>query len=88
MEWEYLLLRKLGNNMLHIDRIYFNQNKLIKRIFRYENSMNDKKILIKIIIIMRRILRRKLVFRNKNKLILKIINISNKLGQKKFEEIR
>ena len=50
--------------------------------------MNDKKILIKIIIIMRRILRRKLVFRNKNKLILKIINISNKLGQKKFEEIR
>ena len=29
--------------MLHIDRIYFNQNKLIKRIFRYENSMNDKK---------------------------------------------
>ena len=80
MEWEYLLLRKLGYNMLHIDRIYFNQNKLIKRIFRYENSMNDKKILIKIIIIMRRILRRKLVFRNKNKLILKIINISNKLG--------
>ena len=49
--------------------------------------MNDKKILIKIIIIMRRILRRKLVFRNKNKLILKIINMSNKLGQKKFEEI-
>jgi hypothetical protein len=74
--------------MLHIDRIYFNQNKLIKRIFRYENSMNDKKILIKIIIIMRRILRRKVLFRNKNKLILKIINISNKLGQKKFEEIR
>ena len=73
--------------MLHIDRIYFNQNKLIKRIFRYENSMNDKKILIKIIIIMRRILRRKLVFRNKNKLILKIINMSNKLGQKNLKKL-
>ena len=73
--------------MLHIDRIYFNQNKLIKRIFRYENSMNDKKILIKIIIIMRRILRRKLVFRNKNKLILKIINMSNKLGQNNLKKL-
>ena len=73
--------------MLHIDRIYFNQNKLIKRIFRYENSMNDKKILLKIIIIMRRILRRKLVFRNKNKLILKIINMSNKLDQKNLKKL-
>ena len=73
--------------MLHIDRIYFNQNKKNKRIFRYENSMNDKKILIKIIIIMRRILRRKLVFRNKNKLILKIINMSNKLGQKNLKKL-
>ena len=73
--------------MLHRDGIYFNQNKLIKRIFRYENSMNDKKILIKIIIIMRRILRRKLVFRNKNKLILKIINMSNKLGQKNLKKL-
>ena len=49
--------------------------------------MNEKKILIKIIIIMRRILRRKLVFRNKKKLILKIINISNKLGQKNLKKL-
>lgn len=73
--------------MLHIDRIYFNQNKLIKRIFRYENSMNDKKNVNKNNNNNEKVLRRKVLFRNKNKLILKIINMSNKLGQKKFEEI-
>ena len=55
--------------MLHIDRIYFNQNKLIKRIFRYENSMNDKKNVNKNNNNNEKVLRRKVLFRNKNKLI-------------------
>jgi len=73
--------------MLHIDRIYFNQNKLIKRIFRYENSMNDKKNVNKNNNNNEKVLRRKVLFRNKNKLILKIINMSNKLGQKNLKKL-
>ena len=73
--------------MLHRDRIYFNQNKLIKRIFRYENSMNDKKNVNKNNNNNEKVLRRKVLFRNKNKLILKIINMSNKLGQKNLKKL-
>ena len=73
--------------MLHIDRIYFNQNKLIKRIFRYENSMNDKKNVNKNNNNNEKVLRRTVLFRNKNKLILKIINMSNKLGQKNLKKL-
>ena len=73
--------------MLHRDGIYFNQNKLIKRIFRYENSMNDKKNVNKNNNNNEKDFKKKSIVRNKNKLILKIINMSNKLGQKNLKKL-